>query len=132
MHCNELVLQKTIEKVYLFNGNEMSEKETGTASFHYNSVISTFKIVILASTLPLSLSSGWTLEKGIPQRSALHLQTMERFNNPTHPIKNIKPSIDTYNDVLETWTMSQESHFSAMAESIFKRLNTTDNIRVLL
>jgi len=113
------------------DNESISEKETATGlqptSFHYNSVISTFKTVILASALPLSLSSGWTLEKGIPQRSTLHLQTMERFNNSTTPIKNIQPSIDTYNDVLETWTMSQESHFSAMAESIFKRLNTTDN-----
>ncbi len=75
---------------------------------------------------------------GIPQRATRLLEIMETEfkNHRTGRISSIPSatsalSIDTFNNVLEMWSMSNEHNLDAMAETIFRRVEEyTDKIRI--
>ncbi len=63
--------------------------------------------------------------RGVPQRAQLRLEAMENISQSNYlTYTNVRPSIGTYNRVMEIWGMmrDKEHHFASMAQNIFDRL----------
>jgi len=104
---------------------------TSPTSHHYDVVIHAWaKIIrlypILVKLVPSSPQGPdprrmtlRSLLHGIPQRTTLLLEAMERGRG-----LGVQPTVDTYNTVLEIWAYSHEHHRRSMVQSIFHRMST--------
>jgi len=67
---------------------------------------------------------GEILARGVPQRAQSRLEAIECNASATGD--HVRPSIETYNRVIETWGVSDEHYFASMAQNIFDRLASLD------
>ena len=73
---------------------------------------------------------NFVYHRGVPQRAQLRLEAMENISHSNYlTYTNVRPSIDTYNRVIEIWGMmrDKEHHFASMAQTIFDRLAPFNN-----
>lgn len=114
---------------------------------HFNTVIDAWKIVMDAYTNSMrshtiaynknnNKNNSNNIPLGIPQRATRLLETMENhcLQNNNNNINNNNPnaalSIDTYNNVLEMWSLSNEHNLDVRAESIFRRIYVEEELDV--
>ena len=137
-NSNENDEEKEVEKNYHYNMD------------HFNTVIDAWKIVIDAYRNNNHPNSNihdhdsnsnnnhhhYRIPHGIPQRATRLLETMENHyysqiqpstttiasSSPPSSTSSTSLSIDTYNNVLEMWSLSNEHNLNVRAESIYRRI----------
>lgn len=94
--------------------NDFTAAAVKPSSHHYD-------LTVIAWSRCLSKDRPVLAIRGVPQRAQAVLQRMETLS--LDPKSGVRPTVETYNRVLEAWQNSQEHASARLAEEVYQRIS---------